>query len=361
MKEIIIFNPSIEDGGVEKNLYIISNFLSKKGLKISLISTDIDKKKKFNKNINFINPGFMDYSKSGRYVKYLSCLLILIYKILINRNIVVLAFQANIYALIICKMMGIKVITRLNTAPQGWEHSSFKKLIYSYFIKKADLIIVNSIEFKKEVDKRYKMKSLCILNPFDFKKIKRLSEIKVKNFFRKNSLKIVNVARLTDQKEQLVILKALKKILKFRKAQVVIVGKGKKINELNSYIDEHKLHKFVKLVGYKSNPFPYILHSDVFVLSSKYEGSPNVLTECQYLKRFIISTDCPTGTKEILGNGKYGYLFKVGDYQKLARILRDFKITSAHKKMINLAHNETKKHNYELICDQYYKSIKSFV
>ena len=46
MKEIIIFNPSIEDGGVEKNLYIIGNFLSKKGLKISLISTDIDKKKK---------------------------------------------------------------------------------------------------------------------------------------------------------------------------------------------------------------------------------------------------------------------------------------------------------------------------
>ena len=109
MKELIIFNPSIEDGGVEKNLYIIGNFLSKKGLKISLISTDIDKKKKFNKNINFINPGFMDYSKSGRYVKYLSCLLVLIYKILINRNIVVLAFQANIYAILIAKILAVVV------------------------------------------------------------------------------------------------------------------------------------------------------------------------------------------------------------------------------------------------------------
>jgi len=249
----------------------------------------------------------------------------------------------------------------MNTAPQGWEHSNLKKVIYSFFIKKADLIIVNSLEFKKEVDQRYKINSRCILNPFDFKKIKKLSKIKVKNFFRKSSLKIVNVARLTDQKEQLVILKALRIVLKFRRAQLVIVGKGKKINELNSYINKYKLHKFVKLVGYKANPFPYILQSNVFVLSSKYEGSPNVLTECQYLKRFIISTNCPTGTKEILGNGKYGYLFKVGDYQKLAKILKNFKITSTHKKMINLAYNKIKKHDHELICNQYYNSIKSFV
>ena len=49
MKEVIVFNPSIEDGGVEKNLYIITNYLCSKSLKTSLISTDINKKNKFNK------------------------------------------------------------------------------------------------------------------------------------------------------------------------------------------------------------------------------------------------------------------------------------------------------------------------
>ena len=49
MKELIIFNPSIEDGGVEKNLYLITNYLCEKDLNISIISTDIEKKKNLKK------------------------------------------------------------------------------------------------------------------------------------------------------------------------------------------------------------------------------------------------------------------------------------------------------------------------
>jgi hypothetical protein len=54
--ELVIFIPSIEDGGVEKNLYLISNYLSKKIENISLITADISRKKKFNNNINYIAP-----------------------------------------------------------------------------------------------------------------------------------------------------------------------------------------------------------------------------------------------------------------------------------------------------------------
>ena len=361
MKEIIVFNPSIEDGGVEKNLYIISNYLSKKGLNISLISTDIEKKNKFRKEINFIYPKFINFSSSGRYFKYISCLFLLIFKIFKSRNLLVLSFQANIYALIVCKLLGIKIIARLNTAPQGWEHNNLKRKIYSYFIKKADHIIVNSIEFKKEVDKRFNIKSKCILNPFDFKKIKKLSKVKVKNYYKKNSLKIINVARLTDQKDQITLLKAIKETLQFRKIEAVLVGKGKLINELNNFIKANNMQEHVHIIGYKSNPFPYILKSEIFVLSSKYEGSPNVLTECQFLKRYIISTDCPTGTKEILKNGQYGHLFKVGDYKKLSKILKKIKINRSQKKIINLAFKNTKKHDHNLICNQYYKSVTNLI
>ena len=66
--------------------------------------------------------------------------------------------------------------------------------------------------------------------------------------------------------------------------------------------------------------------SDLFILSSNYEGLPNVLLEAAVLKKFIISSDCPTGPKEILKNGKYGYLFKVGDHNQLKKkILLFFK------------------------------------
>ena len=54
------------------------------------------------------------------------------------------------------------------------------------------------------------------------------------------------------------------------------------------------------------------------MLSSKYEGLPNVLLEALTLKKFIISTNCPTGPKEILLNGKGGLLFNVGNYNQLS-------------------------------------------
>ena len=57
--------------------------------------------------------------------------------------------------------------------------------------------------------------------------------------------------------------------------------------------------------------------SDAFILSSKYEGSPNVLLEAITLNKIIISSDCPTGPSEILDGGKGGILFKVGDYKNL--------------------------------------------
>ena len=74
----------------------------------------------------------------------------------------------------------------------------------------------------------------------------------------------------------------------------------------------------VRFLNFVSNPYPLIKQTDIFVLSSAYEGLPNVLLEATVLKKFIISTACPTGPKEILLNGNGGLLFKVGNYKELA-------------------------------------------
>ena len=57
---------------------------------------------------------------------------------------------------------------------------------------------------------------------------------------------------------------------------------------------------------------------DLLVLTSKYEGLPNVILEAICLKKFVISTNCKTGPKEILDNGKGGVLFEIGNYKQLA-------------------------------------------
>ena len=99
---------------------------------------------------------------------------------------------------------------------------------------------------------------------------------------------------------------------------MLIIGKGNYKNILYEYIKQNSLKNIVLLKNFNKNPFPFIKSSDLFILTSKYEGLPNVLLETIALKKMVISSDCPTGPKEILDNGKGGLLFKVGKYNELA-------------------------------------------
>ena len=233
----------------------------------------------------------------------------------------VLSFQANIYCVIICKILGIKVIVRSNSSPSGWYHNNFKKFIYRRIIKLADKVIVNSLDFKKQMETKFRIKVENIYNPLNVKEIKKKSKKKVDyNFFNKG-FKVINIGRLTDQKDQITLLKSIN-FLKYKmKIKLLILGSGIEQSNLENYIKENNLGNHVKIKNFIDNPYPYILKSDLFILSSKYEGLPNVLLEAAVLKKFIISTNCPTGPKEILLNGKGGYLFSVGDYKKLSKLI----------------------------------------
>jgi glycosyltransferase involved in cell wall biosynthesis len=357
MKKLIIFNPSIEDGGVEKNLFLIANYLANKIPSLVLITSSINKKKFFSKKIFFSTIYFKFFDHFKRYPKYFFCTFLLIFNIIkYKRRVVVFAFQANIYAIIVSKLLGVNIITRSNTSPNGWNKSFVKQLIFDFFFKKTNLIIVNSFEFKKQMDKAYSIKTKVILNPFDFNYIKKKSLENVgNNFFKKNNLKLINVGRLVDQKDQITILKAIKIVLKENKnIQLIIVGKGEKKNKLNNYIFRNKLERHIKLVGYQDNPFKYIRTADLFILSSKYEGLPNALIEAMFLKKSLISSDCPTGPKEILDNGNYGSLFKVGDYKSLAKSILNFKKS---KKKIKNAYLSCSRYNYKNNCEEYFKTI----
>jgi len=358
-KKIIIFNPSIEDGGVEKNLYIIANYLTNNNFKVDLISSDFSKKNRFVAGVNFIHSNLFVKKNSGRYSKYLSCLITLIGQIMICRNSTVLSFQANIYTIIVCYLFRIKVIARLNTAPQGWDHNLIKSKIYSFFIKKANTTIVNSVAFKSVVKSRYNLNSVLIHNPFEFKKIEKLSNYALKYNFDKKKINLINVGRLTDQKDQMTLIKSLTKIRNKKKIHLTIIGKGQNEHKLKKYVKENNLKSIVSFLGYQINPFPYIKKADVFVLSSRYEGSPNVLIEAQFLNKYIISTDCPTGPKEILKNYKNSKLFKIGNSNKLADIIDNLK-KNKNKKRINFFRG-LHKYKVDNSCRDYVRVIRNLI
>jgi len=360
-KKVIIFHPSLEDGGVEKNLYLISKYLKDKGVVVEILTCNYDKKKKFNERINFIGTKSVFFQNKNRILKYLICSIILFFNLFLKKNKpLIFAFQANICAIIIAKILNAKVITRSNSAPSGWSKNIFKKNIYKFFINLADDVVVNSIEFKKSFEKEFNKKALFIYNPFDknFVNSKLKENHKIK-FFKNNFLKIISIGRLTDQKDHLTLLKSIQLLDSNFKVRLIIAGKGKKYLLLKNFILKKKLQNKVKLFGYLKNPYHYIKHANIVVLTSKFEGLPNILLEAQYLNKYIISTDCPTGPKEILLNGKAGDLINIGDYKSLSNLIINYRL---NKKKIIKKINEGSKYfdrfDYRINCEKYFNLIK---
>jgi len=288
---------------------------------------------------------------------------LLIKEILRGRNLLVFTFQANLYCVIVCKLFGISIITRSNTAPDGWSNNKIKKILYSFLLKKADRVVVNSFEFKRKMKKFFNIKCECIYNPLNKRDIIRLSKTKAKKIFSKiNKLKIINIGRIVDQKDQITLLKALNIIRKKIDFEAVILGRGILKNSLLNYISENNLTKHVKIINFQNNPYKFLRQSDVFILTSKFEGLPNVLLETIVLKKFIISSDCPTGPKEILLNGKGGLLFKVGNYNDLAKkIMLYSKNKKKYKMMLNKSIKSINRFDYYKNLEKYLKLINLYL
>jgi len=361
-KRLIIFMPSIEGGGVEKNLFIVANYLTRKITNVSLISASKKYKNRFLKSIAFISPKSEKWDLKSRKSKYLVCLILLLIEIIRDRNVLVFAFQANIYCIFICKLFGIKIITRSNTAPEGWSKSIFKKTIFKFFLNMADQVIANSYDFIKSLKYEFNVNGKCIYNPLDKREIEKKSKITKKKYFNKKStLKIINIGRFVDQKDQITFLKALNLIKHKIDFEAILIGKGIDKTKFKNFINENKLNNNIKLINFVKNPYPILREAEILILSSKYEGLPNVLLEAQVLKKFIISSDCPTGPREILLNGKGGLLFKVGNFKELAnKIIYYNKNKKKLSKLINLGYRKLYRFDYNLNLKNYLELIKKF-
>ena len=361
-KKIILFMPSIEGGGVEKNLFIIANYFATKFNKVDLISISKNYKYKFNKNLVFKTLKSNFWDKRSRRLKYFLALMILIKDLISNKDQIVFAFQANIYCIIICKILGKKIIVRSNSAPIGWSKNKIKKAIFRYLLNKADRIIVNSLEFKKDLKKEFSVNAFCIYNPLNKKEIlEKSKKIQKKNFKTKN-LKILNVGRFVDQKDQITLLKALNLIKDRINFEAIIMGKGILKNELNKFIINNNLKKNVRLISFQDNPYKTIKECDLFILSSTFEGLPNVLLEAASLKKFIISSNCRTGPNEILQAGKGGYLFKVKNYKELSKkIMLIAKKPHLKKKYINITYNSLDRFDLNINLKKYENLIKELI
>jgi len=132
---------------------------------------------------------------------------------------------------------------------------------------------------------------------------------------------LLAAGRLTRQKDFATLLRAFARLQLRTPARLVILGEGPKRGDLEALARELGIADRVDLPGFLANPYPVLARADLFVLSSAWEGSPNVLTEALALGTPVVATDCPSGPRELLGDGHYGPLVPVGDDTALAQAM----------------------------------------
>ncbi|MFO1418915.1 MAG: glycosyltransferase [Methylotetracoccus sp.] len=120
------------------------------------------------------------------------------------------------------------------------------------------------------------------------------------------------------QKDFATLLDAFRILRQRRACRLVILGDGALRGALEARAAQSGIKADVCFTGYVANPYAFMSRAAVFALSSRWEGSPNVLTEALALGTPSVATDCRSGPREVLQNGRYGSLVAVGDAAALA-------------------------------------------
>ena len=133
---------------------------------------------------------------------------------------------------------------------------------------------------------------------------------------------LLNVGRLSSEKNQLLLLRAFRRVRDALPSRLLLVGGGPLEESCRKLVADLQLEGDVHFLGWQSNPYAYMRRASLFVLSSDYEGFGNVLVEAMACGCPVIATACGGGPEDVIGNDEYGVLTPIGDEAAMAeRIL----------------------------------------
>lgn len=364
-KEMVVYYPSVEHGGMEKNLLNMFNHIAeKKKIKVTFFSTYINNKTKKNisKEINIVQYKTTKKIFFNRFsISIISFLFFYtkIKKSFSKKNTIIFSAQNSIFAIILSNILGFKVLVRNGNHP--WSSliyaDNFFLGFFSFFLRLffynfADKIVVNSSKSKNffKFFLLNKKKIKCISNStilnLNLRKKKR------KNFF-------VTAGRLTKQKNLETLINAFSIFSKkYKDYKLLILGEGTKKKDLINLAKEKKIYNKIVFKNYVNNPLDTFLSSKAYICTSLYEGLPNSIIEALNAYTPVISTNCLSGPEEILNGGKYGYLIPLKDYKTLANkmvyVVENYKLAI---KKSSLGHKSLKRYNVKEITSKYLMEI----
>jgi len=338
-KKVLLIASELGKGGAERSISLLSHYLSNHfDVTLCVMTEKLDELYyKTCENVIFIDPP-MTAHFIGRIQAWM-------YKIKAVRALkqqikpdVVISFlegpdYVNILSRegekIILSIRGSKKFDQEISGVKGWVR---KKLVIPYLYKKADCIVPVTEALAEEMNKFFKlpMARLKVIN--NFYEVDAIVEQSNESLTHEESQiyqqrVFVHSGRLHVAKDQKSMILAFSKIKQRNAARLLILGEGPLKDELmqvahtsglqicdwenQAYVDAD-----IYFMGFQNNPFKFYKHSDLFILTSLWEGFPNALTEALFCDIPVMSSDCSTGPREILSTKPYKAVISYPDYAK---------------------------------------------
>lgn len=300
---IAFYVAEMKKSGAERATLNLTQYLSEQGYNSYIISSKKGK-------ADFIVPSPVKHLIVGSFSFFK------LREVLKHNNIDVLVIMGVpfcIYSIPATLFLRTKVIVSERNAPAQFAGKRRTKIISRFLMRFSDGYVFQTNDAKTFYAKMLRGKGVVIPNPLhidDFPEILEFSE--------REDL-IVNVGRLTPQKNQTMLIKAFSLFVnKHPEYTLAIFGDGDERGSLESLINNLGLKDKIILPGNVYDIFDRIRKASMFVLSSDYEGMPNALMEAMALGIPSISTDCPCGgPRDLIKDKENGLLTPVGDPEAL--------------------------------------------
>ena len=222
-------------------------------------------------------------------------------------------------------------------------------------LKTCDAVITPSVGVGRELVERFgarRSRIASIYNGADLAHIRTLGDRPLT--CEKTRPWILTCCRLADQKDFRTLIAAFARVDVEPLPLLVVVGEGPMRAQITAWAEEYGVGGRLCLTGFQDNPFNWIRHADIFVLSSHYEGFGNVLVEAMALGVPVAASDCPWGPGEIIQPGESGALFPIGDDAALAQILNHWLADPSERARLALgARNRASAFSAERMIDDY--------
>ncbi|MCX5718013.1 MAG: glycosyltransferase [Nitrospirae bacterium] len=275
----------------------------------------------------------------------------------------------NAIAIIVQKLMrgNLKVIVSERTSTSIYSSkcdNNWRNFIIRFLYPRANLIVAPSRKIAQNIISQTvpESKVRVIHNPVDISEISKYAKEEIDHkWYRKKESIVIAVGRLGNEKGFDYLIKAIALLSgEGIQCKLIILGDGKEKENLLRLVEKLGLNDSVSFEGFQENPYKYLARSTVFVLSSLYEGFPNVLLEAMALGIPSVATRCPTGPDEIITEGVDGILVPSADEKALAgaieRLVMD---EDLRKRLGDAGRKRAQDFAIEKIVKQYEDAIES--